>query len=89
MRTGGHPGTWSPSSETVPSRRRMLSRGLESGIRIWVTTGWSQGEGISETPWGSTRASGRGAGISTRGQRVAGSEGWGQEDSVGRQLLQG
>lgn len=66
VRTGGHPGTWSPSSEMVPSRRRMLNRGLESGIRIWVTTGWSQGDGISETPWGSTRASGRGAGISTR-----------------------
>lgn len=56
MRTGGHPGTLSPSSEMIPSRRRTLNKGPESGIRMGVTPGWSHGEGISETPGGSTRA---------------------------------
>ena len=56
MRTGGHPGTLPPSSETMPSGRRTLNRGPESGIRIGVTPGSSRGEGISETPRGSMRA---------------------------------
>ena len=75
VRTGGHPGTLPPSSETMPSGRRTLNRGPESGIRIGVTPGSSRGEGISETPRGSMRAQGRAAGIGTRRQEVAGSMG--------------